>query len=78
LSQSASGAKYSAPTLFEDRIIDIVCDADMPIGEIRKFCKLQDEGQILIRATMMQLNLSAHAYHRILKLAHNCGFGGLQ
>ena len=41
----------------------------MPIVEIRKFCELQDESQILIRAAMMQLNLSAHAYHRILKLA---------
>ncbi|MCA1900586.1 MAG: YifB family Mg chelatase-like AAA ATPase, partial [Chloroflexi bacterium] len=48
---------------------DIVCNADMRIGEIRKFCKLQDEGQSLMRAAMSQLNLSARAYHRILKLA---------
>jgi magnesium chelatase family protein len=48
---------------------DIVCNADMRIGEIRKFCKLQDEGQSLMRAAMTQLNLSARAYHRILKLA---------
>lgn len=48
---------------------DIVCNADMRIGEIRKFCKLQDESQSLMRATMSQLNLSARAYHRILKLA---------
>jgi magnesium chelatase family protein len=48
---------------------DIVCNADMRIGEIRKFCKLQDEGQRLMRAAMSQLNLSARAYHRILKLA---------
>ena len=48
---------------------DIVCNADMRIGEIRKFCKLQDEGQSLMRSAMSQLNLSARAYHRILKLA---------
>ena len=48
---------------------DIVCNADMRIGEIRQFCRLQDEGQSLMRAAMSQLNLSARAYHRILKLA---------
>jgi magnesium chelatase family protein len=47
----------------------IVCNADMRVGEIRQFCKLQDEGQSLMRAAMTQLNLSARAYHRILKLA---------
>jgi magnesium chelatase family protein len=48
---------------------DIVCNVDMRVGEIRQFCKLQDEGQSLMRAAMTQLNLSARAYHRILKLA---------
>lgn len=48
---------------------DIVSNADMRVGEIRQFCKLQDEGQSLMRAAMSQLNLSARAYHRILKLA---------
>jgi len=56
---------------------DIVCNADMRIGQIRKFCHLQDEGgalsvskcQSLMRAAMGQLNLSARAYRRILKLA---------
>jgi len=45
----------------------------MRVGEIRQFCKLQEEGgalslskcQSLMRATMTQLNLSARAYHRI-------------
>ena len=48
---------------------DIICNADMRIGEIRQFCKLPEEGQSLMRAAMSQLNLSARAYHRILKLA---------
>ena len=41
----------------------------MCVGEIRQFCKLQDEGQSLMRVAMTQLNLSARAYHRILKLS---------
>ncbi len=48
---------------------DIVCNADMRVGEIRQYCRLQDEGQSLMRAAMSQMNLSARAYHRILKLA---------
>jgi magnesium chelatase family protein len=48
---------------------DIVCNADMRVGEIRQICRLQDNGQSLMRAAMTQLNLSARAYHRILKLA---------
>ena len=29
---------------------DIVCNADMRVAEIRQFCKLQEEGQCLMRA----------------------------
>ena len=48
---------------------DIVCNSDMHLAEIRKFFKLQDESQNLTHSAMNQLNLSARAYHRILKLA---------
>jgi magnesium chelatase family protein len=48
---------------------DIICNSDMRIAEVRKFCKLDDTGDSLVRAAMSQLNLSARAYHRILKLA---------
>jgi magnesium chelatase family protein len=41
----------------------------MRVGEIRQFCKLPEEAQSLMRSAMSQLNLSARAYHRILKLA---------
>src|SRR5260221_10056434 len=41
----------------------IFCNADMRVGEIRQYCKLQEEGQSLMRAAMSQLNLSARAYH---------------
>lgn len=51
------------------RSVDIKCNADTRIGEIRQFCRLPDEGQRLMRAAMTQLNLSARGYHRLLKLA---------
>jgi len=47
---------------------DIICNADMRVGEIRQFCKLHNEGQSLMRAAMSQMNLSASAYYQILKL----------
>ncbi|CAG1007610.1 Competence protein ComM [Anaerolineales bacterium] len=59
-------ARFTNPS---SKSTEIICNADMRIGEIRKFCQLQDEGQSLMRAAMSQLNLSARAYHRILKLA---------
>jgi magnesium chelatase family protein len=56
---------------------DTVCNADMRVGEIRQFCKVGEEGQRLMPAAMTQLNLSARAYHRILKLAlDSCQPGG--
>ncbi|MBM3179336.1 MAG: ATP-binding protein [Chloroflexi bacterium] len=61
---------------------DIVCNADMRVREIRQFCKLQPEGVVLSRVEaseldagghivlcMSQLQLSARAYHHILKLS---------
>jgi len=47
----------------------IIANADMHVREVQQFCKLQDEGQSLMRAAMSQLNLSGCAYHCILKLA---------
>ena len=44
-------------------------NADMRVAEVRQFCKLDKEGQTLIKAAMTQLQLSARAYHHILKLA---------
>jgi magnesium chelatase family protein len=41
----------------------------MRVGEIRQFCKLPEDPQSLMRVAMSHLNLSARAYHRILKLA---------
>ena len=37
----------------------LVCNADMRVAEIRKFCKLDETGESLIKAAMSQLQLSA-------------------
>ena len=38
-------------------------------AEVRDFCVLDSTGEQLMRAAMRQLQLSARAYHRVLKLA---------
>jgi magnesium chelatase family protein len=38
-------------------------------AEVRKFCALDDASRSLMKTAMSQLQLSARAYHRILKLA---------
>ena len=48
---------------------DIACNADMRPADVRKYCKLDDSGNALIRTAMAQLQLSARAFHRVLKLA---------
>jgi len=48
---------------------EVVCNSDMRPAEVRKFCDLNDACSSLMKAAMNQLNLSARAYHRILKLA---------
>jgi magnesium chelatase family protein len=53
----------------DNALHSVICNADMRVGEIRQFCRLPEEGQSLMRAAMSQFNLSARAYHRILKLA---------
>ncbi|HMQ50624.1 MAG TPA: YifB family Mg chelatase-like AAA ATPase [Anaerolineae bacterium] len=44
-------------------------NSDMGPAEIRQFCPLDVTGANLLKAAMQQLQLSARAYHRILKLA---------
>jgi magnesium chelatase family protein len=67
------GAKQSdkneSPPLSEASPLQIQCNADMRPAEVRKFCDLDDTSRGLMRSAMSQLQLSARAYHRILKLA---------
>ena len=44
-------------------------NADMGPAEVRAFCELDEAGKQLMRAAMKQMNMSARAFHRILKLA---------
>ena len=45
------------------------CNADMRPAEVRLFCQLDETGRTLMKTAMNQLNLSARAYHRVLKLS---------
>jgi magnesium chelatase family protein len=47
----------------------LTCNADMRPAEVRQFCTLDDTGRALMKTAMQQLQLSARAYHRVLKLA---------
>ncbi|MFZ3078901.1 MAG: ATP-binding protein, partial [Bellilinea sp.] len=47
----------------------ISANAEMRPADIRRYCGLDDTGMNLMRAAMNQYQLSARAYHRILKLA---------
>jgi len=49
--------------------VQIACNADMRPAEVRKFCVLDETGKNLMQSAMNQLQLSARAYHRVLKLA---------
>ncbi len=45
----------------------LTCNADMGPTEVREFCGVDETGRQLLAAAMRQMNLSARAYHRILK-----------
>ena len=47
----------------------LTCNADMHPAQVRQYCALDEPCRSLMRAAMNQLQLSARAYHRILKLA---------
>jgi magnesium chelatase family protein len=47
----------------------MACNADMGPAEVRAHCEVDGAGKSLLRAAMQQLQMSARAYHRILKLA---------
>lgn len=47
----------------------LLTNADMGAPEIRTYCHLDTGSQSLMKAAVRQLNLSARAYHRVLKLA---------
>lgn len=44
-------------------------NADMGASDIRRFCQPDEAGKQLLNTTLRQMQLSARAYHRILKLS---------
>jgi magnesium chelatase family protein len=44
------------------------CNADMGPAEVREYCQIDEAGRSLLRAAMQQLQMSARAFHRVLKL----------
>jgi magnesium chelatase family protein len=49
--------------------IGLACNAEMGPAEVRKYCVLDEAGHGLIQQAMSQLQLTARAFHRVLKLA---------
>lgn len=45
------------------------CNADMGSAEVQQFCQVDAAGKSLLMAAMQQPDISARAYHRILRLA---------
>lgn len=46
----------------------LFCNADMQAKDIRKYCKLDENGEELLKNAITKLGLSARAYDRILKV----------
>ena len=49
--------------------VGVTCNAEMGVREVRRWCGLDRAGEVLLRAAVAQLGLSARAYHRVLKVA---------
>jgi magnesium chelatase family protein len=64
-----SGEKSSLKSSEQATLQSVSCNSDMRPAEVRQFCALDDTGRALMKTAMQQLNLSARAYHRVLKLA---------
>lgn len=48
---------------------DVLVNGDMGPAEVQHFCHIDDTGKQLLQTAVHQLNLSARAYHRVLKLS---------
>ncbi len=70
---SGAGVKQESERAGSKRVaaspLQIACNADMSPAQVRQHCALDDTCRGLMKTAMSQLQLSARAYHRILKLA---------
>ena len=51
------------------RDCDFLCNSEMGPAEVWKFCPLDDTAKALLQSATQRLNLSARAFHRILKVS---------
>jgi magnesium chelatase family protein len=49
--------------------VGLTCNGEMGPGHVRQFCGLDEQGKTLVRQAMSQLQMSARAFHRVLKLS---------
>ncbi|MHB0966200.1 MAG: YifB family Mg chelatase-like AAA ATPase [Bellilinea sp.] len=80
-SQVVRSRVENARTIQRQRFAEngISANAEMRPADIRRHCGLDDTGMNLMRAAMNQYQLSARAYHRILKLARTIAdLGGVE
>jgi magnesium chelatase family protein len=47
----------------------VFANSDMKVGEVQRFCTLVREAKQLLDISVRRMQLSARAYHRLLKLA---------
>jgi magnesium chelatase family protein len=59
----AAGMKHASSS-------PITCNAGMRSGNIRQYCQLDETCDPLMYTAINQMQLSARAYHQILKLSH--------
>ena len=66
--ERVEGARERQRARFRDES-RLQCNADMGPSDIRHFCQPEPAGKQLLDTTLRQMQLSARAYHRILKLS---------
>jgi magnesium chelatase family protein len=64
----------AARTVQQERFTDlgkagVIVNGDMGPSEVQSYCALDDAGKNLMRAAVRQMDLSARAYHRVIKLS---------
>ncbi|MFH0914576.1 MAG: YifB family Mg chelatase-like AAA ATPase [Chloroflexota bacterium] len=70
-SEKVRGRVKKARTVQRERLRGrgLATNAEMTPAEVREYCHIEDSAQSLLKAAMNQFNLTARAFHRILKIA---------
>lgn len=70
-SEKIRGRVLAAQKIQKERFKDYPCklNSEIKTKDIETFCRLEEKGRELIKSAAVQLNLSARAYHKILKIS---------